>query len=166
METHKLLGASMSENTWHTYQTAFDSFNQFRYLFGLPLIWPAPLDQVVQFIAYMSSKNKAPGSIRTYISGLSYLYKIRGLEDVTKSFLVTKMLEGAARQSQKPDTRAPITLHILGLLLQALERVCASSYEVHLFKAAFCLAFFWFFKNRRIDKQICARARLPTFAAE
>ena len=74
------------------------SFNQFRYLFRLSLTWPAPLVQVVHFIAYMSVQGRAPGSIRTYVSGLSYMYKIHGLEDVTKSFIVTKMLEGAAEQ--------------------------------------------------------------------
>ena len=97
VETNKLLQASMTESTWHINRSACASFNQFMYLFRLPLTWPAPLDQVVHFIAYMSVQGRAPGSIRTYISGLSYMYKIHGLEDVTKSFIVTKMLEGAAR---------------------------------------------------------------------
>ena len=75
------------------------------------------------------------------------MYKIHGLEDVTKSFIVTKM-EGAARQTQKLDIRAPITLQRLQLILQALERVSASSYEVHLFRTVFCLAFFGFLAGR------------------
>ena len=55
------------------------------------------------------------------------MYKIHSLWDVTKFFIVTKMLEGAARQTQKLDTRAPIILKRLQLILQALARVCASS---------------------------------------
>ena len=54
------------------------------------------------------------------------------------------MLEGASRQTQKLDTRAPITFQRLQLILQELEGVCASSYKVHLFRAAFCLHFFGF----------------------
>ena len=64
----KLPQASMAESTWHTYRSACASFNQFRYLFRLPLTWPAPLDQVVHFIAYMSMQGQAQGSIRnTYL---------------------------------------------------------------------------------------------------
>ena len=93
METNKLLQASMTESTWHINRSACASFNQFRYLFRLPLIWPDHLDQLVHFIAYMSMEGRAQGSIRTYISGLSYMYmyKIHSLEDVTKSFKVTKI---------------------------------------------------------------------------
>ena len=130
METNKLLQASIAESTWHTYKSACASFNQFRYLFRLSSTWPAPLDQVVHFIAYMSMQGRAPGFIRTYISGFSYMYKIHGLEDVTKSFIVTKMLEGAARQTQKRDTRAPISLQRIHVILQALEKVTRLSFQV------------------------------------
>lgn len=74
------------------------------------------------------------------------MYKIQGLNDVTKSFIVTKMLEGAKRSAQSLDARAPITLSILVRLLGALNQVCASSYEADLFRAAFCLAFFGFLR--------------------
>ena len=68
METNKLLQASMAESTWHTYRSACAGFNQLR----LPSTWPAPLDQVVHFIAYMSMQGKALGSIR------SLCFKLRG----------------------------------------------------------------------------------------
>ena len=73
-ETERLLAASMAENTRHTYEAAADSFNYFRYTFNLQPTWPAPLDHIVKFIAYMSTKNLAPASIRTYISGLYQVY--------------------------------------------------------------------------------------------
>lgn len=145
-ETERLLAASMAENTRHTYEAAADSFNYFRYTFNLQPTWPAPLDHIVKFIAYMSTKNLAPASIRTYISGLSYMHKIQGFEDATRSFIVTKLLEGARRSFQSLDTRAPITLSILVQLITALDKVCASSYEASLFRVAFCLAFFGFLR--------------------
>ena len=74
------------------------------------------------------------------------MLKIHSFEDFSKSFIVTKKLEGAAIQTQKLDTRAPITLQRLQLILQELKRVCASSYEVHLFRKRFCLAFFGFLR--------------------
>ena len=74
MEPNKLLHASIGrEHLAHLIGSACASFNQFRYLFRLSLTWPAPLDQVVRFTAYMPMQGRAPGSIRTYISGLSYM---------------------------------------------------------------------------------------------
>ena len=113
VETNRLLESSMSSNTWQTYSTAIGKFNQFRYLYGLPLDGLPPVDQVVQFIAYMSACNCTPSTIRTYISGLSFWYKVQGREDVTKAFIVTKLLEGAKRGAGTQDNRVPITLNIL-----------------------------------------------------
>ena len=77
-ENNRLLEASMSSNTWQTYSTAIGKFDQFRYLYGLPLDGLPPVDQVVQFIANMSACKCAPSTIRTYISGLSFWYKVQG----------------------------------------------------------------------------------------
>lgn len=74
------------------------------------------------------------------------MYKIQGLKDITKSFIVTKLLEEATRRTPRQETRASITLQMLVTLLQALDKVCTSNYEVHLFKAAFCLAFLGFLR--------------------
>lgn len=145
-EANRLLKASMAENSWQTYKAAVDSFDHFRYIFCLQQLWPAPVDHIVHFIAYLSAKNQAPATIRTYISGLSYRHKIHGLSDATKSFIVTKLLEGVTRSSQHRDTRAPITFNILVQIIQALDHVCESSYEVFLFRAAFSLAFYGFLR--------------------
>lgn len=110
-----MLNASMADNTRHTYKTAFYSFNHFSYITGYLL--------------------------RGYI----YIYKIQGLKDITKSFIVTKLLEGATRRTPRQDTRAPKTLQMLLTLLQALDKTRTSNYEVHHFEATFCLAFFFCF---------------------
>ena len=73
--------------------------------------------QIVQFIAYMSDCNCAPSTIKTYISGLSFWYKVQGREDVTKAFIVTKLLEGAKRGVGTQDKRVLITLSILTKLV-------------------------------------------------
>ena len=76
-------------------------------LFRLPLTMSSPLDLVVYFIAYMSMQDRTPGAIRTYVSGLSYMYKIHGLWDVTKFYIVTKMLENGS----KTDSETRHTSH-------------------------------------------------------
>jgi hypothetical protein len=84
-----------------------------------------------------------PASVTTYISGIGYAHKARGLEDKTNNFLITKILEGLRRKRVKlSDVRAPVTLDHLPRHLQALQKVCTSNYEVCLFSSAFTLAFF------------------------
>ena len=79
----------------------------------------------------------------TYISGIGYAHKARGLEDKTNNFLITKILEDLRRKRVKSsNVRAPVTLDLLRRLLQALQKVCTSNYEVCLFSSAFTLAFF------------------------
>jgi hypothetical protein len=81
------------------------------------------------------------------------MFKIHGMVDTTKSFLVAKVLQGASRLTQKPDTRAPITLDILTKIMQALVKICASSYETSLFQAALNLAFFLFLHVSELTAQ-------------
>ena len=53
-------------------------------------------------------------TVTTYLSGLSYAHKIRNLTDYTKSFIISKMLEGLRRKNpQKSDIRTPISLELL-----------------------------------------------------
>ena len=85
----------------------------------------------------------APSTVSTYISGISHEHKINDIKDNTKSFLVSKLLEGLRRKRpQKADVRTPITLDMLKQLINALHFVCRSNYEECLFASAFSLAFF------------------------
>ena len=53
------------------------------------------------------------------------------------------MLEDLRRKIVKSnDVRAPVTLDLLRRLIQALQKVCTSNYEVCLFYSAYTLAFF------------------------
>ena len=92
----------------------------------------------------MSAFNCAQSTIRTYISGLSFWYKVQGREEVTIVFIATKLFEGAKRGAGNQENRVPITLKILTKLVQALDKICVSSYDTSLLKTAFCLANFRF----------------------
>ncbi|XP_056001729.1 uncharacterized protein LOC130048715 [Ostrea edulis] len=152
-EANRLFQASVAPKTRQTYNTAYEIFNQFRYHLQLPVIWPAPLEHIVQFLAYLSLKGRSPSSLRTYISGLSHIFKIQGMADNTKSFMVAKILEGANRLAGKRDIRAPITYRILLKIITALVNVCSSSYETLLFQATFSLAFFGFMRVGELTMQ-------------
>lgn len=142
-EQNLLLDSSLSNNTWKTYEIAVECFNQFRLLYNFQNIWPIPIDDLAKFVAFLSCKNMSVSTVTTYMSGISFAHKIKGLSDNTKSFIINKMIEGLRRRTpQKPDIRSPISRELLKKLISSLNKVCNTDYESKLFAAAFSLAFF------------------------
>lgn len=133
----------MAQKTWKTYNTAVESFKNFRSAYNLHDIWPAPLSDLIFYIAFLSFKGLSASTVLTYMSGISYQHKIQDLTDSTKSFLVGKTLEGLKRSNpKKPDLRVPISIDLLRKLIRSLQHVCFSSYESVMFASAFSLSFF------------------------
>jgi hypothetical protein len=52
-----------------------DSLQRFRREYGFPDSWPVPLDQSINFVAYLSFTGLSPASLTTYISGIGYAHK-------------------------------------------------------------------------------------------
>ena len=86
-EIDRLLRASTAESTQETYDRGLTLFATFRYEFQLLSSWTPSLDQVVQFVAYMSVKGLAWSTARTYLVGIAFQCKVSGCLDITH-FLV------------------------------------------------------------------------------
>ena len=112
-EIDRLLRASTAESTQETYDRGLTLFATFRSEFQLQSSWPPPLDQVVQFVAYMSVKGLAWSTARTYLMGIAFKCKVSGGLDVTQHFLVKKLIEGFRRSTHEKDTRLPISITLL-----------------------------------------------------
>ena len=133
-EMDSLIKLSMSTNSWKTHKTAVDSFNCFRISYGVDDILPAPIDHIARFIAYLSHKGLAASTVSTYISGLSHAHKINDVIDNTKSFIISKLLEGLRRKySQRPDARTPISRDMLKRIIRSLQTICSSLYNACFF---------------------------------
>lgn len=145
-QVDKLFQASLSKNTKLAYDTGLTAFQKFRLEHKFQNVWPPSLEHIVQFIAYLSLKEFSSATARLYVSAIGFECKSRDLDDVTRNFLVVKMLEGMKRLSVKKDTRLPITHSILCKTVQVLPSVCTNLYESHLFQAAYMLAFFGFLR--------------------
>ena len=76
---------------------AFRKFNQFLASSRTTLSLPISVEQLLNFVAFMSLEGATYHTVSLYIAGLSYYHKIRGLTDNTKSFIVSKTLEGFRR---------------------------------------------------------------------
>jgi site-specific recombinase XerC len=133
-----LLHNSLAHNTKQTYERGLMALYEFRQRFALPHIWPVPLVDLCNFVAYLFQAQLSHSSINCYLSGISFLSKINDLEDSTQKFVVRKMLEGVKLSKKKNKvSRLPVTLNTLKMILKNLHLVCSSKYETTLFSAAF-----------------------------
>ena len=94
----------------------------------------------------MFQRNYASSTANTYVSALGYYHRLAGVPDPTKVFWVLEMLKGYGKLGSRLDTRMPITLSILRIVLQQTSSVCASEYRAYLFKAMCTTAFFAFLR--------------------
>ncbi|XP_071503767.1 uncharacterized protein [Diadema antillarum] len=160
LERERLLSQSRAASTHSTYTQAWESFQSFRSAYHFSLSANPTLEQIVQFIAYLSLNGYAAATLATYIAGLSFHLQSRGLRDVTQCFIVRRMLDGSKRGRISRDVRCPITLSILSRMLVALPHVCASSFDALLFRTAFLVAFFAFLRVGEFT--VRARNHTPT----
>ena len=133
-EINSLLKSSMACNTWKTYNSAIKSFDKFRQIYKWPDIWP--VQDIVRYVAHLSHAKTSASTVATYISGLSHIHKLNGFDDPTKSFFVSKILEGLKRKN-------PGSKDLRMQLINSLPHVCKSSYEASMFASAFSVAFFF-----------------------
>lgn len=146
-----LVAQSVAPNTLQTYKRGLSTFNEFRFDNSLPVIWPVPLNDILQFIVFLVQSNLAHSSISCYLAGISFFGKINDFEDILQKIIVKKVLEGIKRyKGHMQDQRLPITLDLLTKVIGILPIVCASKYETVLFGATFFFSIFRFIKNIRI----------------
>ena len=138
-----LIQSSLSENTVSAYRTALNHFNSFRVAYNLHNTWPIPIQQLVLYISYCFEKEYAPSSIKLYISGIGFAQRLNGLPNPSENFIIK---EGCRHLRHKFDCRAPILKSTLIEIVESLKHVCYSNFETQLFKAAFYLAYFGFFR--------------------
>ena len=130
-EADRLIEASLSQNTAKTYDTGLSVFHQFSKTHGFEVVWPPSLEEIVQFVAYMSLKNLSPNTAKSYISAVGYKCKISGFPDVTQNFIVHKLLEGMKMVKYRADTRLPITPVILQKIISILPEICSTHMKVN-----------------------------------
>lgn len=140
------MAASIAPNSHKAYATGWKTFCQFRQQ-SHGIVGPlASAEEVRQFVAWLSLRGLAPSTIANYVSGVGYFYKLRGMSDPTKDFLVSKLLEGSRRGCGSVDNRVPISLPVLQQLIDSLPHICSSQFESTMFKAVFLGAFFGFLR--------------------
>ena len=146
LEVHDLLNDSVAPRTHSVYQCAWQLFRWFIFRHDVLISSGPTLQQLVHFIAFLSVNGYAPATIASYISGIASTLRLQGSHDITKHFIVKRMLAGCRRRRGRQDQRRPITIVLLRRIIPALNIVCTNQYEALLFRVAFLLAFFGFLR--------------------
>ena len=81
----------------------------------------------------------------SYLSAISYVHKLKGLRDPTKSFLIQKLLTALSRQ-RAADVRLPVTKPVLHQLVRSLDFTNSSAWQRSLFGTIFLVAFYGLFR--------------------
>lgn len=97
-------------------------------------------------MAFCFQKGYASSTITSAISALAYIHKIHTLNDPTATFVVRKLLHGAAKLRPSFDQRAPVTKSILHNLVRSAPYISVCYYNKVMIAAMYLLAFHAFLR--------------------
>ena len=105
------------------------------------LQFPVHIDLLSGFIVHLHESRYAPASITSFVSAISFVHKLLGVEDTCEMFCIKKLLQASRRLAGSQDGRLPITKTILSSILQATESVFSCLFTRCRFIAMCTLAF-------------------------
>lgn len=142
-----LLSTSLTAGSRQLYRRAWSVFREFYVQFygsanpSLPLFPHC----IPLFISYLSFRKLAFSTITSYLAAISYVHKLRGFPDPTKSFLIQKLLSALSRK-RSVDVRLPVTRPVLHELIRSLSFTNSSAFQRSLYATMFLVAFYGLFR--------------------
>ncbi|XP_063781423.1 uncharacterized protein LOC134930666 [Pseudophryne corroboree] len=141
----RLARKAVAPRTLRTYEAAFSEWQAFR--IGKGEAGKNAREELLEYVWQGYSQGRSKAAMSATLAGIAYVAKLRGEEDPTKSFLLSKALKGWAREQATPgDARRPIGRPMLKNLIEVVSRIAADEYETGLFRLAFSLAFLGAFR--------------------
>ncbi|XP_053388436.1 uncharacterized protein LOC123544660 [Mercenaria mercenaria] len=142
-----LLNQSLSKATRQSYKQAYKHYLQFASQFyPCEVVFPITVNRLAQYLANCYVQGLSYSTIRTRLSGLSYFHSIWSLTNPANNFVIRKLMYAIRIKVTQPDQRKPITIKLLQELILALDSLCQSSYDKHLYKALYLVSFFGLFR--------------------
>ena len=154
----QLLPQALAKATQTNYKRSWSRFSQFAEFIGINVCLPISIRYACLFLVYLFNHQFSSNSISTIMSGLSYYHKIRLLQDPFQYFPVRQLLQSIRKISpSSPDTRRPISEHLLLQLIDNLHRLGLPLHETTLFSTMFLFAFYF---GLRISEYTASRHNL------
>jgi len=115
-----LISASLAKSTWGKYSSGWKALDEYEKFTRIPLTFPLEKDHLRGFTTFcLTVKNLQPSSVRSYLSAIAALHRIKGLGNLEfKDDIISAALKGAGNiLMSSPDpptnTRRAMTLHLL-----------------------------------------------------
>ncbi|KAM4694294.1 integrase/recombinase xerD homolog [Discoglossus pictus] len=145
-EVVSLIRNSLAPSTWSAYRKVWFKWADLVAAAGGEESDDQRLSILLRFILQCKDAGMSAASVSSQVTALAFMFKLAGQKDLTKEFLVRRVLKGLARGQSSKDKRRPVTFLLLLHISVALEEVCHRAYEALLFRTAFSLAFFGAFR--------------------
>ena len=140
-----LLDLSLANSTKKAYNHHWNTFTKFLLndLNQNTISMPVRAMDVALFISHLFLQGLMYSTIRSYVSAISFVHKIKGHEDPGCAFLVNKILRGVqkARYNKKQPLK-PIDKALLYSLVNTLPFIADSKFNMILYKALFLITFY------------------------
>lgn len=133
------MSASVTNATRSIYKQAVDKYSSF--VGNSRNLFPISVSNMAKFIAKLYLSNYKASTISTLIAGLSYCHSLSNLPNPANHILIKKLLKGASKLTKSPDVRLPISREILKQMIESINRIYTSTYEIKLYSAVLSLAF-------------------------
>lgn len=153
-----LIQGSVSTATWQAYARAWQEWVEVQREVGTECKGDEWGSLVLYFVVKNFVKGVSPASVGRKLAGLAFWFKLEGLEDFTKSFIVRQAMRGYRKGRRVADSRRPVSIPVLQVVLMKLGEVCFSMYEHLLFRVAFLLMFFGAFRIGEVVSPSLRRA--------
>ena len=142
-----MLESALSSSTRKQYLRAWAVFTRFHttYFHSAYLSLPLTAATLTLFVSYLHACQLAPTTVMLYLSAISYVHKLQGLPEPTKTFVIQKLLT-AVNSSRSADIRLPITHSILHQLLSSLQHTNSSASQCTTLLAMFLVGIYGFFR--------------------
>ena len=138
-----VLNSALSKATISSYQHHWNALLQFHFVYKFPLLMPVPQHIVAMFLVYLKNRGLKASTIRTYLTAISFVHKIKQLQDPTTGFLINKTMQGISnldKLSPNPS-RKPITKELLHRMIDAVPFTQNNQYSIILVRALFLLSY-------------------------
>lgn len=145
---------AVAPRTLQTYLTAWNTFKHFHFLYNTSFP-DFSLLTITSFITYLHSyKNIQASSIRSYLSGIQFFHKLihGSTSDAIANSQTSLLIKGVQKTHPSlPDSRLPITHHILSKCISTLRKGYVSTHTDRTLDAMFILSFFGFLRCSEIS---------------
>ncbi len=143
--------ASLSTSSLKNYNMVWSEFGKFlKERYGILSPMYATAGHVLMYVSFLSLKGLASTTIISKYSSLNYAFKLFGLPDVSKEFILQKFMSGIKKLKPSKDVRVPVTLDLLHKMCIMIVSLGYSRYKIALYQAMLVMSFHGFLRPGEI----------------